>query len=102
MARKPSTRRRAPAKKAAPKTGNGDRLADAAMPVTQHRHVPAEVAQAQPEEGGATTGYRDGKGDTVETADFPGGVLSKGWHDTPAKCKNYPGHHIDYVKVAAT
>ena len=99
MARKPAARRKAPAKKAA---ASRDTMADAAMPVTQHRHVPVEAAQAQPEEGGATTGYRDGPEGTIETADFPGGVLSKGWNDTPAKCKNYPGHHIDYVKVKAT
>lgn len=55
---------------------------------------------------GPTTGYRDapkelagGEG-RICRANFEDGFLPAGWHDTPAKCKNYSGKgHDDYIKV---
>ena len=95
------------AKKAAKKTplpANGDRLSDAPMPVTSARQVEDPgPAQAQPIANGPTTGYRDGNGDTIETADFVDGILPKGWLDTPAKCKNveyYDSEKLVHVFVS--
>jgi hypothetical protein len=72
-----------------------------AMPVTNPRiSPPPPPATAPPVANGPTTGYRDGKDGVVETADFMDGRLPKGWHDSPAKCKNCDGvEHMEYVKV---
>lgn len=37
---------------------------------------------------GPTCGYRDAKGGGLERNIFEDGVLPRGWHDSPDKCKN--------------
>ena len=77
------------AKKTKKRLSRNRTLADAPMQVTTHiPDIETEPAQAQPVDGGPTTGYRDGDDDIIETADFINGKLSEGWKDTPGKCKN--------------
>jgi|GEM_PF-4381497 len=65
-------------------------------PVTGDEPTRVKVAD------GPTTGYRDGQGGAVETANFPDGWLPAGWEDSPAKCKNCDGKsHPEYVQVEA-
>jgi hypothetical protein len=70
------------------------------LEVTGHRRAEPEVAQAKPVANGPTCGYHNGKDGLVVTADFPSGVLPKGWKDSPGKCSNHDGNgHYAYEKV---
>ena len=80
------------AKSPAPK---GDRLADAAMPITSARQVINLPATAEPVINGPTMGYQDGDG-TVYTKVFHDGVVPAGWNASPADCEQ------DYRTVGLT
>ncbi len=89
MPRKSAPKKAASSKTAAPpKTGNGDKLSDAPMQVTQHRVDPApEAAVAPPVPNGPSMGYLDTGEGPIQRHTFSSGDLPEGWVDTPASCE---------------